>query len=226
MNSYQAQIMAAQAQVFRQGYGTSVTTGGQTFTVLTQEIADRKAGADVFSHIGLTAYDAAPDCRIFDFTASDLEGTGTPIPGQSITWEAKVYTTIFTALAVVADLPFALRVFAYYAGPIVSVAVTRESASGKSGTGYTEAGAAIEGSPFACRVYRLRAVGGTDFQPPEGVTTVEKLRVAAFLNPPPPTLMLGDVCTLPDGTSGPILRLRSYPDRLDADIETAAGNAV
>jgi hypothetical protein len=221
MNVYQAGVMAGQEQMFRDFFGTSVVVGGHTVSVTTAQIADRKAGSEIFSHIGLDAYDEVADSRVFEFNAADLAPTtsvAVPDAGSTITWQGKAYTGVFRVPAVVSDVVKSQRVYAYYAGPVVNVAVERTAATSKGGSGYGSWETALSGSPFPARIYRLRSSAYQFYQPPEGMTTIDRLRVVAFVLPAP-SVEVGDVCTLPDGTVGRILRLRGYADRVDADLE-------
>ncbi len=108
---------------------------------------------------------------------------------------------------------------------LVSVPIVRSKATTKTATGYSGAAAAVPGSPFQARVYRVAQVAVNRDEAAAGSTTVDATRRIAIYDPACP-VKAGDIATLPeaDGTTtqAKVLRKRSYTKSVQYDLETGA----
>lgn len=227
----------------RSAHGSTVLIGGKSYPCCREQPSDKKTGDDIFSKIGLAAYEQATDPAIFNVDPS----APMPAPGDTLTWEGKDFTFIYASWDIDAGVNLGLLLYAYYAGPVVMVSVSQPHQIRDGGTGYTTKLLPVAGSPFPARVYRLRLTNEAFQLLAPGITTVDKARVVAFVNSaasPAPPLGLNWIVTLPStnsqtGEQGRIMRVRPYAERVDVDLltgldfapildvaESASGDAV
>lgn len=203
----------------RTAHGSAVLIAGKSYPCCREQPSDKKTGDDIFSRIGLAAYTEATDPAIFNVDPS------VPMPalGDTLTWEGKDFTFIYSSWDVDGGVNLGLLLYAYYAGPVVMVSVSQPHQIRDGGAGYKTTRLPIAGSPFPARVYRLRVTNEAYQLLAPGVTTVDKARVVAFINnaaSPAPPLGLGWIVTMPGGEEGRIMRVRPYADRVDVDLLT------
>jgi hypothetical protein len=106
----------------------------------------------------------------------------------------------------------------------IKVPIVRTSETSTPTLGTATAEAAIAGSPFAARVYRVNQAVTRDEAAP-GVATVNQQRRLSIVNPSV-GVRIGDVALIPSddnpGTTerAKVLNVRRYDDRIQCDLET------
>lgn len=109
----------------------------------------------------------------------------------------------------------------------VSILIMRPSRALTETLGVAITEAAVAGSPFAGRVYRVQQTTSTRDEAKPGAATIDAMRRISLLNPDA-DVRKGDIAYLasdddPSATERAlIVRVRRYADRVQCDVETGA----
>ena len=101
---------------------------------------------------------------------------------------------------------------------IVPIVVTRTVRTRTATAGYTTATVAVTGSPFQCRVFRVKQTGVDRQELSPATATIDSMVVISFLDTSA-GVQIGDIATLPDGRAAKLLRARKYSRTFQWDTE-------